>query len=106
MPSVCNVAETSAFLKQFTIVLVNTWAQALVSMYMASRMLNLRMILLLSKATMTRRNAISKYGAYCCAYCFYFLVTDFCIQDSAEYQTITVRFTQLTIERIYNVIVT
>ena len=34
---------------------VDTWSQALVSMYMASRMLNLGMALLLPKAAMMRQ---------------------------------------------------
>ena len=62
--SICDVAEILAFLKQFTIVLVSTWSQALVSMYMVSRTLNSGMNLLLSKAIMMERTRMVRYFAF------------------------------------------
>ena len=53
-----------AFLKQFTIVLVDTWSQTLASIYMPSRMLNLGMALLLSKAVVMRRTRIVRYFTF------------------------------------------
>ena len=56
----CNLS----FLKYFKIVVVDTRPQALVSMHIASRMLNLRMALLLSKAIMMRRVKMVPYFVF------------------------------------------
>ena len=62
--STCDVAEILAFLEQFTIAKVNTWFQALVRMYMPSRMLNLGIALLLSKAVMMQQTRMVWYFAF------------------------------------------
>ena len=51
------------FLKHFTIVVVNTCSQALVSKYMASRMLNLK-IALCCYLSMMRRTRMVRYFAF------------------------------------------
>ena len=58
------VAEILTCSKQFVIVVVDTWSQALPSMYMASKILNLGMALLLSEAVVMWRTRMVQYFAF------------------------------------------
>ena len=61
MASFWDVSEIFTFFKQVTIMVVDTWSRALVSMYAASRLLNLEIGFLLTKAIMMRQTRMGRY---------------------------------------------
>lgn len=61
MASFWDVSEIFTFFKQVTIMVVDTWSRAIVSMYAASRLLNLEIGFLLTKAIMMRQTRMGRY---------------------------------------------